>query len=149
MRIDIISNYEKKLIYNEFYFRKINFTDNKFVKLIDGITDEHKEKILDTLNTINNQNIQDIFFEKYQYMHRDNILGFSKFSKAERVFLVACLAEIKKQEVWVHTDITQLTRTTLKKFIRLFKDSPYVNIVYDSEHSKAFFNAMIREATND
>lgn len=149
MKCDTLANYGKKISYEKNYFKRINFADDKVTRLLDGISNSHKKQIIETLNKINNQNIQDINFDKYQYTHRDNILGFSKLSKAESVFLVASVADIKKTNVWLHTDITQLTRSTLIKFMKQFKNSPYINIIYDSELSRAFYNSALKEATND
>lgn len=149
MRCDTLSNYGKKVQYEKTYFRKINFTDDKVLKLLDDVDDTHKVKIIETLNKINNQDIQDINFDKYQYKHRNNILGFSKLSKAECIFLIASIADIKEINIWLHTDITQLTRSTLIKFMKQFKNSPYINIIYDSELSRAFFDSALKEATYD
>ena len=149
MKINTLSSYDKKLLYNDFYIKKISFADDKITKLIHGVEAGDKDEIIANLNMINNQNIQDINFEKYQYTHRGNVLGFSELSKAERVFLLATIADKKHKEIWLHTDITQLTKSTLKKLIKLFYNSPYVNIVYDSELSRPFYNAMVKEAIND
>ena len=146
MRIDAICNFDPKIIYNDFYFKRIYFANDAVTRLLSMVDSKYETDITDLLNTINNQNIEAISFKNYQYKHRGIWLGFSKFSKAERVFLIAGVADLVKQEIWLYTDITQLTRSTLKKFIRKFYDSPYINIIYASESSKAFYNAMIREA---
>mgnify|MGYP004663824993 FL=1 len=146
MKIDTISNFGSKVMYNDFYFKRISFTDNKVIKLLDEAKGQYEKEIINLLNTINDQNIEAICFEKHQYKHRGKWLGYTKFSKAESVFLLAGIADLAKKEIWLHTDITQLTRSTLRKFIKKFYNSPYVNIIYDSESSRAFFNAMIKEA---
>lgn len=149
MKIKLKDEIDKKLIYTDKYINRISMADNKITKLLDGIDLIKSEEIRHVINTINNQNIENIDFDRYRYTHRGIELGFSELSKAEKVFMLASVADIKKKEIWLHTDITQLTKSTLKKFIKRFYNSEYVNIVYDSSISTAFYNAMIKEALND
>ena len=148
MKIDTLSNFGKKVIYNDYYFKRISFADNKVARLLEGVGSEHENYVIDVLNSINNQDIEAIYFDKFQYKHRGNVLGFSKLSKAEGVFLLASVADLLQKEIWLHTDITQMTRSTLKKFIKHFYESPYVNIIFDSELSRSFYAVMVREALN-
>ncbi|MGN0375748.1 MAG: hypothetical protein ACI4EN_09650 [Butyrivibrio sp.] len=149
MRIELKDKLNKKLIYNDNYIKRISMTDNKIVKLLSNISFSQAEEVRHILNSINNQNIENIDFDRYKYTHRGIELGFSELSKAEKVFMIAAIADMKKYEIWLHTDITQLTKSTLKKFIKRFYESEYVNIVYDSDISTAFYNAMVKEAIND
>ncbi len=103
-------------------------------------------EVVSLLNEINDQNIQSMNLEKMEYIHRDQKLGFDKLSRAEGVFLIAYIADKKKKNIYLHTDITQLTKKTLKLFFKKFYNSQYVNVVYDSTLSDAFYNAMIKKA---
>lgn len=149
MRIELKDNLDAKLAYTEGYIRRINITDTKIVRLLSGINEQQAEEIKNVLNLINNQGIEELDFNKHEYVIKGKRLGFSDLSKAESVFLIASVADMKSQTLWFHTDITQLTKSTLKKFIKRFYNSEYVNIVYDSDISTAFYKAMVKEAMND
>lgn len=148
MQIDTIENFGEALLFHKYYFRKIDFSDSNIGNLLRYAKKEYYDVIKENLNRINNQNIQDIDIARGEYRHRDNLLYFSSLSKAERVFLIATVADIQQVEIWLHTDMTQLTKSTTKKFLKLFKDSPYINIVVDSELNKAFYRAMIKEVSD-
>lgn len=146
MQIKAIQDYDKKLKYQKNYIKRIDFADNTITKLLDYTEEIDNDKLLKIINSINNQNIQSIDLKTFSYVNRNEKIGFSKLSKAERVFLVAYMADLKKKEIYLHTDITQLTKKTLKLFIKTFANSSYVNIVYNSKTSDAFYRFMKKEA---
>lgn len=145
MQIDTIKNFGDSLILNKNYYRWIDFSNNNIGSLLTDELTEHKKRILDNINSINNQNIQDIDFNSFKYKHWDTWISFSELSKAERVFMLSTVADILHVKIWLHTDMTQLTKTTIKKFLRLFSESEYVNIVITSELSRAFYSVMMKE----
>lgn len=147
MQIDTIENFGEALLFHKYYFRKIDFANSNIGNLLRYTKRDDYGLIKQNLNIINNQEIQDIDIGRGEYRHRNNWLYFSSLSKAERVFLIATVADLQQVKIWLHTDMTQLTKTTTKKFLKLFKNSPYINIVIDSELNRAFYNAMIKEVS--
>ncbi len=146
MQIKSWEKYDGKLFLRKIYIRKIDFTLTRVKQLLTDVEGIDSNEVVSLLNEINDQNIQSMNLEKMEYIHRDQKLGFDKLSRAERVFLIAYIADKKKKNIYLHTDITQLTKKTLKLFFKKFYNSEYVNVVYDSALSDAFYNAMIKEA---
>lgn len=146
MLIQSIDKYPNNIIFNSGYINEISFANDKVVQILNKAENTDKNSLITILNTINNQGLQDIDIINMRYKTRNKWLGFSKLCKAERVFLLAYLADNLEIPLYLHTDITQLTNNTLRKFIRLFDKSKFINIVYNSSLSDAFYNAMRREA---
>lgn len=117
--------------------------------LLFSLTEEDEPEVLRLLNSIANQGIESINFYRYCYTIDGKLLHFSSLSTSELLFLLAYAADKSKKEIYFCDDITQLTNTTLKKFIGYFHSSPYVNIVYTSNDLDAFFDIMIKEAVSN
>lgn len=141
-----LSNY---IITNRRLIKSIDFSTTLVGNLLDGICDVNKAEILNILNSINNQNIQDIDINKYRYMHRNNKLSFHKLSMAERLFLLAFAADFTHTEVYFMNEVESLTRKTLKLFIKLFGHSKYVNIACIDEDNVLYYNFFKKEVLND
>ena len=58
-------------------------------------------------------------------------------------------ADVGKKEVYIYRDIKSLTKTTMRQFIRLFHDSPYVNAVYELPNHRYYYEALWKEALNN
>lgn len=146
MRIEYKGDLSELTIMKDLFIERIDMSSPEITKLFKGITEKQSEQIRAIINKINNQNIEHIDFIALTYKHRGELLGFGSLCKAERVFIVASAAHINKTTIWLNTDITQLTDTTLRLFIKIFHTSPYVNIAYNSEISKAHLKRIEEEA---
>jgi hypothetical protein len=133
-------------IVRDHLIRSINIRDESVGKLIDALSESYdKEELLKVLNSINNQGISDIDMNRYSYWHRGEKLKFAELSTAEKAFLIAYAACKTKTKVYLCKDIRQLTKTTLKTFFRLFKDSSFVDVAYEDDIEKSFLNSMFKE----
>lgn len=117
--------------------------------LLLGLTEEDEPEVLRLLNSIANQGIESINFYRYCYTIDGKLLHFSSLSTSELLFLLAYAADKSKKEIYFCDDITQLTSTTLRKFIGYFYSSPYVNILYTSNDLDAFFDVIVEEVVGN
>jgi hypothetical protein len=124
----------------------ISFKDNKVGELTDKLDRSDNEPLLEILNAINNQGIQKIDVETYSYYNRGVKLKFDSFSTAEKVFFVAYAADRLGEDIYLWHDVTQLTKSVFKTFVRLFHNSGHITILYEHEKEKIFFDYMIQEA---
>lgn len=146
MLIQSIDKYPSTLVFDNGYIKEIYFADDKVIQIINKVGNTDKNELLDLLNSINNQGLQDIDIEKMRYKTQNKWLGFSCLSSAERIFLIAYLADKSAVKIYLHDDMTSLTKTSLRKFIKAFHNSEYVNIVYSSNISDAYYSEMKRQA---
>ena len=146
MKMICVKDIPKDISSSNQFFTSIEMISDKTRDVTDSLIGYDEQKILDVLNSINNQNIQSIDMYAGRYKHRDTVLSFNKLSTAEKVFLLALAADIGKKEVYIYKDIKSLTKTTLRLFIRLFHDSEYVNIVYELPNHKYYYEALWKEA---
>ena len=146
MKITFVENIPSNIILQRCYFEYINFAETKVAFMLKNLSRADKKYVLDVLNSINNQDIQDIDFNTFTYVHRDTELGFNSMAKSERLFLVALAADFSKTEWYFNNEIDSLTRKTLKLFLRTFNKSDYVNIAYNEEEDIYYFEKMLREA---
>ena len=146
MKMICVKDIPKDISSSNQFFTSIEMISDKTRDVTDSLIGYDEQKILDVLNSINNQNIQSIDMYAGRYKHRDTVLSFNKLSTAEKVFLLALAADIGKKEVYIYKDIKSLTKTTLRLFIRLFHDSEYVNIVYELPNHKYYCEALWKEA---
>lgn len=131
------------------FIRSVNILGSLEGTLLFELTEEDEKEVLRLLNSIANQGIERIDFDKNYYTIEGKKLHFSSLSTSELLFLLAYAADKTKTETYFCDDITQLTNTTLKKFIRYFYNSPYVNIVYTSNELDVFFDIMVKEAVSN
>lgn len=146
MKMICVKDIPKDISSSNQFFTSIEMISDKTRDVTDSLIGYDEQKILDVLNSINNQNIQSIDMYAGRYKHRDTVLSFNKLSTAEKVFLLALAADIGKKEVYIYKDIKSLTKTTFRLFIRLFHDSEYVNIVYELPNHKYYYEALWKEA---
>lgn len=138
-----IEAYEEKTFINE-----IDINSKEMRGVLDGLLDYPEDRILEVLNSINDQNIQSIEMYAGRYTHRGQKLTFDQMATSEKVFLAALAANVSGKTIYLYRDLSSLTNETLKKFIRYFGKSEYVNIVYEKPGSKYFYEAMFKEAEN-
>lgn len=116
-----------------YYMPSINIDNNNTKKLVQKIGVNGKDKeLLDILNLFG-QNIQEIDTSDYSYIHLNTKLQFSELSRGEKLFLVSYAAMIANKDIYIQYDIMQLTKTSLRKYYKLFKDCENINIIYDTE----------------
>ena len=146
MKMLCVKDIPKDISSSNQFFTSIEMLSDKTRDITDSLIGYDEQKILDVLNSINNQNIQSIDMYAGRYKHRDTVLSFNKLSTAEKVFLIALAADVGKKEIYIYKDIKSLTKTTLRLFIRLFNESKYVNIVYELPNHKYYYEALWKEA---
>lgn len=149
MKFICLNDIPSEIKFDGGFFRDIQMLSDKTRDITDSLIGYDEQKILDVLNSINNQNIQSIDMYAGRYKHRDTVLSFNKLSSAEKVFLIALAADVGKKEVYIYRDIKSLTKTTMRQFIRLFHDSPYVNAVYELPNHQYYYEALWKEALNN
>lgn len=149
MKMLCVKDIPKDISSSNQFFTSIEMISDKTRDITDSLVGYNEQKILDVLNSINNQNIQSIDMYAGRYKHRDTVLSFNKLSSAEKVFLIALAADVGKKEVYIYRDIKSLTKTTMRQFIRLFHDSPYVNAVYELPNHRYYYEALWKEALNN
>lgn len=146
MKMLCVKDIPKDISSSNQFFTSIEMISDKTRDITDSLVGYNEQKILDVLNSINNQNIQSIDMYAGRYKHRDTVLSFNKLSTAEKVFLVTLAADIGKKEIYIYKDIKSLTKTTLRLFIKLFHNSEYVNIVYELPNHRYYYEALWMEA---
>lgn len=140
----------KKEVPESIFFEKgviksINFTHPTVYAMIKRLQPEHKVEILQNLNCINNQGITNIDFSSWSYYINDLQLSFDNLCTSERLFLVATAAKLLKKTVYLESDISQLTKTTLKTFLNLFYECEYVNVIYAHPSEPAFYKSILKK----
>lgn len=128
------------------FIRSINVQGLLESTLLLKLTEEDEPEVLRLLNSITNQKIERVDINRHCYTIDGVTLSFYQFSTSELLFLLAYAADKTKTEVYFYNDIPQLSGTTLKKFIRYFYDSPYVNIAYKANDLDLFFNDIVVDA---
>lgn len=131
------------------FIRSISLRGSLEGNLLLGLTEEDEPEVLRLLNSIANQGIEGINFYRYGYTIDGKLLHFSSLSTSELLFLLAYAANKTKTEIYFCNDISQLTSTTLRKFIGYFYNSPYVNILYTSNDLDAFFDIIVKEVVGN
>lgn len=110
------------------------------------LTEDDEPEVLRLLNSASKQEIEMIDFSRHCYIQNGVTFVFSQFSTPELLFLLAYAADKTKTEVYFYTDINRISRTALKKFIRCFYDSPYVNIAYKWNDLDLFLSNFVADA---
>lgn len=127
--------------YREEYFKEYNkdcvlldrvdFYNGVITDMLIRIGASHSEELCRALNSINNQGITEVNAMAGWYKIKDEIVPLASLSSGERIFFVAAMADILHRKVGFGYCIRQLTKTTFKKFGKLFKDTTYVMVVGD------------------
>lgn len=132
----------KKHIYEGRLINEVIFSDTFEGDLIDSFEGDLKE-LVDALNMINNQGIEKIDTQTYSYYRNGQRLKFSNFATSEKLFLIAYVANKNKEVIYLFKGITQLTKKSMRTFIKLFGNSSYINIVSDDEAQELYYNHLI------
>lgn len=146
MKIKCRESCEPKELLDFYFFRRIEFSTTEVLHLF--TPDFDKQELLELLNSVNNQGIEDINVSTYSYYRKGKWLGFADLCTAERVFLVSYFADLTKRHIYINGDISLLTRKTLCKFLRYFKDSEYITVVYNFEYETALYEEIWEEVQN-
>lgn len=147
MKIIYERDFDENSISSELIFRRIDLLRSKEMKLFRGMGGKYDSELCEVLNSINNQGIEMIDTIRMYYKKDGEILSFDRLCKAERVFLIAFAAYKQNKTIWLMSDMTQLTDTTLKLFFKLFRDSN-VNIIvqFDSDENYCRFEYLEKGA---
>lgn len=132
MRFIPESNITAKEVSNENFMPKIDIDKNSTHKLIQNISDLRLDNAALKLLNCLGQNIESINTKEYSYFHLKQKLQFSELSRGEQVFLVSYAAKVSNEQIYLQYDILQLTKSSLRKYYKEFKDCDNINIIYST-----------------
>ena len=138
------SNVTAKISASDYYMSEINIDKSSTKKLVQQIGNKGLDKeLLQVMNCLG-QNIEDIKTLEYSYFHLGEKLQFSELSRGEKVFLVSYASKILGEIIYLQYDILQLTKTSLRKYYKEFKDCNSINIIYSTEIELNYLNMAMR-----
>lgn len=125
----------------------IKLNNETVYMLAEQLSETDCKELCDMLNMINNQGIININNKSYTYIVKDGDkeirLGIASMSSSEALFLLCAIATKTKKHIIVSENARQLTHKTFKLFIRLFKDSPYITVVFDDEYLAWYYKEEV------
>lgn len=126
------------------YMPVINIDKTQTKRLVQLIGKNNMDNQLLTDINILGQNIESINTTDYSYKHFGEKLQFSDFSRGERVFLVSLASKYTNTPIYLQYDILQLTKTSMRKYYKLFNDCDCINIIYSSEDILNYLQSVMQ-----
>lgn len=97
--------------------------------LIQSYDTSNDNELVCLLNKINDQKITEVDSKIFRFKVLDTTFNLNEMSTAEKVFLVAYLAEKTRKTVWFLDSILNLEEDTFNMFISTFGFGKFVNIL--------------------
>jgi hypothetical protein len=120
--------------------------ENRFERNLLKSLSGHEKFVVDTLNLINNQNIESIDFDKRKYTVDGLAIDIEFLATSKSLFAVALAANLSKSQIYIGFDMDQLTEGTLKLFVELFGKSNYITLVCRGKADLMYYTSMCKEA---
>lgn len=120
----------------KYYFPTIDTFKPNEIDLINKLSALNKDKEVEDVLNILNQNLQDLNTSQKTYTHLGRHLTFYSLGRAEKVLLMSCAAKLTNTPIYLKNDIKSLTKTTLRKYYKQFKDCDYINLIVENNDSK-------------
>lgn len=106
------------------------------------------EKMLNLLKSFN-YHIKDVDISLQAYSveidGKTKRLNLTRLSSGERLLALCLMADETKNKVYVSNELTQLDKPAIIRFITMFKDSEYVNLVPPTPYNEAIFNSLLQK----
>lgn len=137
-------NVTAKISASDYYMSEINIDKSSTKRLVQQIG--HKGLDTELMQVMNclGQNIENIKTLEYSYSHLGEKLQFSELSRGEKVFLVSYASKISREIIYLQYDMLQLTKTSLRKYYKEFKDCDSINIIYSTETELNYLDMAMR-----
>lgn len=133
----------------KYYFPTIDTFKPNAMDLIDKLSALNKDKEVEATLNILNQNLQDFNTSQKTYTHLGRHLTFYSLGRAEKVLLMSCAAKLTNTPIYLKNDIKSLTRTTLRKYYKQFKDCEYINLIVSGNDSKLAIQYQFNKAEKE
>lgn len=126
------------------YMPVINIDKTQTKRLVQLIGKCNMDKQLLTDINILGQNISSIDTKDYSYEHLGEKLQFSDLSRGEKVFLVSLASKYTNTPIYLQYDVLQLTKTSMRKYHKLFNECNCINIIYSSEDILNYLQSVMQ-----
>ena len=144
MKFISASEITAKISASEMYMPKIEIDKRSTKRLIQQIGILGLDNsLLDVLNCLG-QNLESINTSEYSYINLGEKLQFSDLSRGEQVFLVSFASKVTNTIIYIQYDIMQLTKTSLRKYYKEFKDCNSINIIYSTQSELNYLKQAMR-----
>lgn len=144
MKFISASEITAKISVSEMYMPKIEIDKRSTKRLIQQIGILGLDNsLLNVLNCLG-QNLESIKTSEYSYINLGEKLQFSDLSRGEQVFLVSFASKVTNTIIYIQHDIMQLTKTSLRKYYKEFKDCNSINIIYSTQSELNYLKQAMR-----
>lgn len=145
MNVVLLEDLSQQCIFENRMFLKLDFQNSEVMRLVESIGRCGKdEQLLEVLHSINSP-IESIDTIAWRYYCHSEPFGLIRLCRGEKIFAAAYAATVGLSHTYFRWDVKQLTKTNLRKFVKTFLDSPYVNIVADNKVEEIFYNSILKE----
>ena len=139
-------NYDKSGI----ILNHLNICAPELSSIMTYISEDAENKLVTLLNSIANQNIQNINSKGKFYTKDGELLSWDNLCSAERLFLISYFAREHKEYICIAAYIKVLSINTLRKFFREFYNCDYVDIMlpYEDQAGTNDLRCIMKEVIN-
>lgn len=132
MKFDLKKNLSK-FIDTHLIFKRVDVMSPEFRELYLGLDTKFEGLIVEYLNSIANQCIEYINFDKFTYSIRGKELHLTCLCTAEKIFLVSALAFVQEKDIVIYRALQELEPDTRSIFLSTFKDSNNITLIEDTD----------------
>ena len=132
MKFDLKKNLSK-FIDTHLVFKRIDVMSPEFRELYLGLDTKFESLIVEYLNSIADQCIEHINFDKFTYTIGEEELHLTCLCTAEKIFLVSILASIQERDIVLYRALQELEPDTGYTFLSVFKDSNNITLIEDTD----------------
>lgn len=129
--------------------KDLNFDSYALKKMVMNLTEDDCAEAVRLINSINNQGIKNFYGSRLCYTVMVNeeevVLGVNSLSHGEFAYLLGLLAYKNKRYIAIVDVFNFLTKKSIEKFLRLFKNNDYIIAVASNELIKEYYTNKLNE----